>query len=260
MARSGLCEEPLHSRSGATIALGAVVVSALLSVPSNTRADEPTPVRTPEGTFPAPAPPPRPKGAVETATPLPPPAHASAEPSDAARLPPPVPPSVGDAPLSPTDSKTPAPEEPSGLWYGWQTLATDGGVLLLMVVVGSTELSNGGGAAPWVVGLTAYALGGPIVHLAHGNPGRGALSLAMRLGMPLLFGYLGVQAEGCRSGSEFCGLGGALIGGSLGIITAITIDAAFVAREDAPDRASALPLLRLALDRRSAGVFAAGRF
>jgi len=75
-------------------------------------------------------------------------------------------------------------------WYGWQTLLVDLGSVLTIPLGG--------------VGLAGYALGAPIVHLAHGQVGRGVGSLGLRLALPLVGG-----AVGCRvSGSDQHDIGG----------------------------------------------------
>ena len=160
---------------------------------------------------------------------------------------------------APVPIPTPAVHEHEH-WYGWQTLAVDGAVLVLAVVGASVSDGDQGGAALATLATSGYVLGGPIVHFAHERVLVGFASMGLRVFTPFVFALVGYGVEDCSSGSELCGLGGLLIGGSLGILTAIAVDAAVLAREDVPDQESALPHLRLALARDGAGIVASGSF
>jgi len=108
-------------------------------------------------------------------------------------------------------------------WYGHQTILVDlasaGGI-----VVGIVSES----AAPAILGLAGFWLGAPAVHLAHGESGRAVASFLMRPGLVVGGAYLGAGLEDCGSGgSEFCGLGGALLGSVVGLGVASAIDAAW---------------------------------
>jgi hypothetical protein len=82
-------------------------------------------------------------------------------------------------------------------------------------------------------GVAGYALGGPIVHFGHKNPGRGMASFALRVPMPILLGY-GTVAVVCKGGTgDFCGLV-AIPGALLGMAVAITIDAAALSNDWVP--------------------------
>ena len=160
-------------------------------------------------------------------------------------------------------SAAPAPATRSvSHWYGWQTLATDGAsvvVALLGVAVsdGSERLGQGMG----YTALLGYALGGPVVHAVHGNPGRAIGSLALRGGLPLAAGYAGSALEDCPDDADFCGLGGALLGGTLGVLGAILIDAAALGREERIEaRPSTWPVLGFMADGERTWVTASGRF
>lgn len=176
--------------------------------------------------------------------------------------PPAPPPAVPPAPaaLPEEESIHPLPERPSR-WYGWQTLATDGGAVLL--IVASLSMNDANRDTPtealaWGA-FGAYALGAPVVHFAHSNPGRGLGSVAMRVGGPILLGFVGSVLENCgNGGGEFCGLGGALLGATAGIVGAVVVDSAVFAYDDQPDSTASAPRFRLGLGPR--GVVAAGTF
>lgn len=103
-------------------------------------------------------------------------------------------------------------------WYGWQTLICDGASVV---------------TAPIGVGIGGYLLCAPIVHFAHGQPLAGIGSLGLRLGAPLGLAIAGgVLERGVSSGGTGRGYAGAAVGFVLGIATAITLDAALLARKE----------------------------
>ena len=74
----------------------------------------------------------------------------------------------------------PPPPEPVRVWYGWQGLVVD--AVSVGVVIGGVYASS---VALVTAGSSTYAFGAPIVHWAHGNVGRGFVSLGGRVGAPL---------------------------------------------------------------------------
>jgi hypothetical protein len=166
------------------------------------------------------------------------------------------------APVAEESLHPPLADERPSRWYGWQTLAADGASLAL--IIGSISLADSGGDSPSAAlgwgAFGTYALGAPIIHLTHSNPGRGFASLGMRVGGPIVLGVIGALAENCSNNSrEFCGVGGALLGASAGIIAAVAIDAAVFAYDDEPEgRHAAAPRFQLGISPR--GVVASGTF
>ncbi len=131
-------------------------------------------------------------------------------------------------------------------WYGAYTLATDGAAVAL--AFGGAALGGG----EWLLAASggAYVLGGPIVHLAHGNPGRSLLSLGTRAGLPLMLAFVGVAAENCSNGGgDFCGYGGALVGFGVGMVGAVAIDAAVIARDEVERTPAFAPALSVSRER-----------
>lgn len=112
-------------------------------------------------------------------------------------------------------------------WYGWQTIIVDGMSLLVMPVMAAE--TNSSSVVALAVG--SYALGGPIVHLAHGEIARAAGSLGLRVGLPFVGAIGGAMVEGSSCHGEFCGLRGAVLGGALGVLAAVVIDPAALAYE-----------------------------
>ena len=200
----------------------------------------------------------------EPAIPEAPTPPAAPEPSPAPPQPVPavtVPPAAAAPPAAVQSVHPGLGDETPSRWYGWQTLAADG--MSLALTVGSIALAGSGGEEPssalgWGA-LGTYVLGGPILHFVHENPGRGFASLGMRVVGPIALGVIGAAAEDCANhGGDFCGLGGAVVGATMGIVAAITIDAAVFAYDDPPEGAALAPRFRLGLSPR--GVVAFGAF
>ena len=148
-------------------------------------------------------------------------------------------------------------------WYGWQTLTTDGASILMSVVaLNSLSGSDSGTAnALGLLSVGTFVAGGPIVHFAHGNVGKGLGSLALRVGLPILSGVVGSAVERTQcSGGDFCGVGGAFIGGLAGIAGTIVIDSTVLGYERVPERASSWPIVGVAADGERTLVTARGRF
>jgi hypothetical protein len=114
-------------------------------------------------------------------------------------------------------------------WYGWQTLATDGAAVALLAT-GIATSSEGVG----FFSAATFALGGPIVHLAHGRGGAAAASLGIRVGLATAGFFAGAAMEDCNHSSEgddFCGLEGAAIGLLAGSGVAMILDTVLLAHE-----------------------------
>ncbi len=161
-------------------------------------------------------------------------------------------------PSSPPTSPTPvsalpptapvrAERRPLSVSYAWQTVAADGvGVSLLLVGVASS--SNGA----MIVGTGTFLLGTPLVHLAHGNPGRAVGSLALRGALPTLAfaaGYTAFHRSDQGTHELFpSGFGEGVLLGIGGIVACVAIDALLLAEETpaAPARPQA-PISRLSV-------------
>jgi hypothetical protein len=146
-------------------------------------------------------------------------------------------------------------------WYGWQSLSVDGASLLLLIAAGAASDSGDDEIANVMAygALGGYLLGGPVTHFAHDNPGRGLGSLALRAGLPFAFGAIGSKLESCEGG-DFCGVSGAVVGGMLGIASAIAIDAAVLGREEVPVPTPGLSSVSVDVGRDHAALVAGGTF
>ena len=121
-----------------------------------------------------------------------------------------------------------APRSQHRHWYGWQTLIVDGmSILVVPVVAAKADSSAGTGLA-----VGGYFLGGPIVHWAHGQVGKGFGSLGLRVGLPVAGALGGMLAARAASDCiSYCSVAFGLIGGAFGVAAALVIDPAVLAYE-----------------------------
>lgn len=151
----------------------------------------------------------------------------------------PAPPKTGDSfeqdDRAEIERKVEGAPAPRRAWYGWQILLADGGGQTLAFALGVT-LANyrEAGMIAGATGLATYALGGPSVHFAHGNVGKGFGSLGLRVGLPVVGVAAGV-ALGCGLSEDqyFCGFWG-FPGFIVGAFSAIAIDAGALAYDEVP--------------------------
>jgi hypothetical protein len=126
------------------------------------------------------------------------------------------------------------PPATSSHWYGWQTLLVDAGSLALLVAGLEAQSSAVGDLAG-----VSYALGPPVVHVAHDRVGPAIGDLFLRLGAPVVFavagGLVAADTASPNRSSNDAGLpvwlGGAATGLVIGVVTAVAIDAAALAWE-----------------------------
>jgi hypothetical protein len=167
--------------------------------------------------------------------------------------------------------ETPAPAEPppdppppTHVWYGYQTLATDG-VALALLLPAAASVNTPGQQGFEMGSLVMYAVAAPLVHFSHGNVGKGFADLGLRVGLPVVSGLVGVgivealprpdcnnPANASATACQPFGLlaevvFGGVLGVATGVVTAITFDAAVLGREtvpaDAPSRSVTQPVI-----------------
>jgi len=133
-----------------------------------------------------------------------------------------------------SDAPPPAPSVPKparrSRWYGWQNLAADGASLSL--VVSGLAVGDKGGSYLAGAGAAGWALGGPLIHFGHKNPGRAMASFGLHVVLPVGLGA-GTVALVCRGGGDFCGLL-AFPGALVGVVIAVVVDGAVLARDEVP--------------------------
>ncbi len=139
-----------------------------------------------------------------------------------------------------TPATEPAPvEQPGTKSYWYQTLGADSVALVFMVAAVSNN-----GEPTLTLGLGTYLLGAPIIHAAHGRPGRALASVTMRVGLPFVGAMIGAALEpkpNCGPNVDYyeCGddegpSGEVILGALLGVVGASVIDATVMADGDAP--------------------------
>jgi hypothetical protein len=153
----------------------------------------------------------------------------------------------------------PSPRE---RWYGWQSLCIDGASLITLLAASAASDSKSDASAVLAYSAVAgYLLGGPTIHFIHENPGRALGSLVLRTAVPIGFGYIGAALEHCSPDADLCGLGGAVLGGALGIATAVVVDAAALGYEEmSPEPDTGLQNVGVALGPEQAVLVASGIF
>ena len=131
------------------------------------------------------------------------------------------------AAAEPNDTSEPCPPVTKRHSYGWQTLATDGAGIGVIVLGGAMRFEGPAAVAAASVGTATLFLGAPIVHVAHGRWPIGVLDFGMRLTLPIVGGYV---ASTCTQGE----CGGPFVAGVLIGLSPIWIDAGVLAWEDVP--------------------------
>jgi hypothetical protein len=88
------------------------------------------------------------------------------------------------------------------------------------------------------VSIGSYSLVPPLIHLAHGHPGKALGSLGLRVGLPAGGGWIGfligLVAGGGGLGGLFAGVVAFTIGAIGGGVAAQVVDAAVLAYDEAP--------------------------
>jgi hypothetical protein len=139
-----------------------------------------------------------------------------------------------------------APQQPET--YTLHILAADAvsvGILVTSAAIDGASSDDTFANGLAFAGLGGLALGGPIVHAVHGHWGRGAASLGLRVVLPLVGASIGAATADCQKDEFLCGLSELALGYVIGEATAITLDAAVLARwstfEHSPQQSSVRP-------------------
>jgi len=153
----------------------------------------------------------------------------------------------------PQQEPSPRPRNQDTNWYGWQTLIPDGvGAALVLGAFGARD-GNAAGVL-YATGLGVVGLDGPIVHIAHRRYGVAAASLGLRVGAAVLGALVGGAIAGARPSARSdedvpAGLGGVIVGFSLGAVAGAIIDDASLAWEPTSVRRAGSTAPRCDADR-----------
>lgn len=140
--------------------------------------------------------------------------------------------------------------------YRWQVFLADSASLAIAFSGNKTGITLSG---------AGYVLAAPIIHLSHDEGGRAGASLLLRLGLPIAgaFGGAALTRHACAPDDEDCddgALEGAILGFGLGILTAMVVDTAFIARPIKSHRTTTTWVPQVAITGQHVGLGVAGRF
>lgn len=130
-------------------------------------------------------------------------------------------------------SRPAPPKKTKTEWYGWQVLLVDGASLATALAIGIGSEGRSTDAALGV-GLTGYALGGPIVHWSNGQLGQGFGSLSLRVGAPLSMAFWSWLAFAAFTGDADAAARGAAVGAAVGVAASLIVDVAVLAKKQVP--------------------------
>ncbi len=120
-------------------------------------------------------------------------------------------------------------------WYGYQTIGAD--VVTTSLLVSAAVTDDSASKVLFVASASTYLVASPVIHAAHDRGGAAIGAVGLRVFAPLSLGLLGVLVGGAGSGSRSnwgAPLVGGVIGLGLGVLTAMVIDAAALARKASP--------------------------
>jgi hypothetical protein len=116
-------------------------------------------------------------------------------------------------------------------WYGTPIIVVDSLAMGTSVLALRNSFKDKS-AGMWALGSVSLVFSGPIVHLSRGEGGNAAISLGLRLGMPVIGAFLGsahykANCLECPGGEE---LESVVVGVMIGAAAASLIDIVLVAR------------------------------
>jgi hypothetical protein len=159
---------------------------------------------------------------------------ASAEPSRE-----PAPSNAAATPATPPAQEvTPRILASEKVFYGWQILAvgeTGGLLAAASVELPSSRFGSQLATFAFLVGMPAYALGGPVTHWSHGSFQKGLVSFGVNATSVAVGGLIGSGVR-CRpsDASGDCGTRGFFDGLALAVVTVPILDALILGWEELP--------------------------
>jgi hypothetical protein len=143
-----------------------------------------------------------------------------------------APPSMTMSRIAPADDPDAGHDVDRG--YATQILAVDAAGIAMLIAGASSDSPELATA-----GLVTMGFGAGVVHASHNRGGEALASFLVRPGLTFAAMYAGAAMEDCGNESgDFCGLGGALLGGVVGYGAAAIFDAAYLARTKKSPRAA----------------------
>jgi hypothetical protein len=139
-------------------------------------------------------------------------------------------------------------------------MAADG--VATSLLVGAALGDSAGVSKPlFVASAATYVLASPVIHAANGRGGPAVGALGLRVFAPVSLGLLGIAAGAGFGDRRNWGtpLIGGLVGFGVGVLAAMVIDAAAIARKESPSLTTPQGAGALAVGR-EAGFSFGGRF
>jgi len=127
--------------------------------------------------------------------------------------------------------------------YRWQIGIADGAAAAILYTTYEMidRRAYSGSKALLTVGLGTYLLGGPVIHAAHHNGGRAALSLVVRTLLPCLGAGLGRSYRPAGLPNDVESNKGLIMGAVVGMTVASLTDVLAIARPDEPVASNVQP-------------------
>jgi hypothetical protein len=133
-------------------------------------------------------------------------------------------------------AEAPAPRGPKN--YRVQVIVADAAAVALSFIV--DRVSSDGNARPDALAtftIATYFFTAPAIHGVHREGRRALLSFGLRAGLPLLLGFVGEQIDGappCEACQDSLRSDGKVFGLTAGVLLAMAIDGALLARPTRP--------------------------
>jgi hypothetical protein len=125
----------------------------------------------------------------------------------------------------------------TSVFYGWEILATGeaGGLLsAASILLPERPLSSAPATAGFLIGMPAFAMGGPVVHWIHGDFSKGLVSFGGNAVSAVAAGFTGEAIRCGHSDAPDCGQLGFFTGLAVAVMIAPLVDAAVLGWEDVP--------------------------
>lgn len=120
-------------------------------------------------------------------------------------------------------------------WYGYQLMLDDAASIALIA-------GTAGKGAAISLGELSFFFGGSVIHGVHRRAGLALASPLMRVSLVLIGARIGVAAEHCGpTNDDFSALGGALLGGGIGLLTAMMVDYSLAWTDESPNVEDSAP-------------------
>jgi hypothetical protein len=119
-------------------------------------------------------------------------------------------------------------------WYGYELMLGD-----VTALGTAAALAKTSGGTAGIIGVVGFVGLPPLIHNLHGNGRLAVYSPIYRVLLPVFGALIGAGLESCSSGELFCGVGGAIVGGAIGMAGAMAIDYSLARQRPTSDEPAA---------------------